>query len=112
MTSEEFDEFVEQELPKFTALTLVDPHKLRDAVEIDRQLGYSYTIGERIAGSSAVAAPFFDSLGRCRGSIVLSRPMERHSDDDMPGFIAAVTNAARSRSKLLRKVSGTSNGAR
>jgi DNA-binding IclR family transcriptional regulator len=81
-------------LEKLTDGTITDPKDLLRAVRDDRRRGYSFTIGERMRGGSAVAAPFFDSLGRCQGSMVVSRPAERHSGQDINAIAQAVVEAA------------------
>ena len=81
-------------LERLTDGTITEPKDLLRAVREDRKRGYSFTIGERMRGGSAVAAPFFDSLGRCRGSIVLSRPAERHTEQDSSQIAQAIVEAA------------------
>lgn len=81
-------------LTRLTTNTITSRKELVAAVEADRALGYSFTQGERISGATAIAAPFFDATDECVGSLVITRPTERHSADDLAALADAVKEAA------------------
>jgi DNA-binding IclR family transcriptional regulator len=84
-----------------TDTTITDRDVLRKTVDSDRERGYSFSAGERVHGGTALAAPFFDATGMCRGSIVFTRPAQRHGDDDLDAIGAVVVAAARELSERL-----------
>ena len=89
------------ELERYTDTTITSRPALRQTVERDRARGYSFSAGERVQGGTALAAPFFDATGTCRGSIVFARPAQRHSDADLDDIGAVVIAAARELSERL-----------
>jgi DNA-binding IclR family transcriptional regulator len=86
---------------RLTDTTITDRDMLRKTVDGDRQRGYAFSAGERVQGGTALAAPFFDATGTCRGSVVFTRPAQRHSDDDLDDIAAVVIAAARDLSERL-----------
>ena len=84
-----------------TDTTITSRRRLRQQVNIDRVRGYSFSAGERVKGGSALAAPFFDATGACRGSIAFTRPAQRHSDDDLDEIGEVVIAAAHDLSARL-----------
>jgi len=89
------------ELEQLTGRTVTDVERLLELVTQDRVRGWSFSHGERIEGATALAAPFFDAEGVCRGSVVFTRPAMRHTDDDLPVVAAAVMEAAAELSRRL-----------
>ena len=89
------------ELEQLTDRTITDVERLLELVTQDRVRGWSFSHGERIEGATALAAPFFDAEGVCRGSVVFTRPAMRHTDDDLPVVAAAVMEAATELSRRL-----------
>lgn len=81
-------------LTRLTAATITDRDELRRQVAADRQRGYSVSTGERVAGGSAVAAPYYAANGHCRGAIVLTCPAERFDASRVPGIAHAVAAAS------------------
>ncbi|HSK97309.1 MAG TPA: IclR family transcriptional regulator [Euzebyales bacterium] len=86
---------------RFTATTITDREVLRRTVDRDRQRGYAFSAGERVQGGTALAAPYFDATGTCRGAVVFTRPAQRHSDDDLDDIGKMVIAAARDLSERL-----------
>lgn len=62
------------ELVRLTDHTMTDVEDLRRQLETDRRRGYSVSIGERIVGGAAVAAPYYVGNGTCCGAIVFTCP--------------------------------------
>jgi IclR family acetate operon transcriptional repressor len=81
-------------LEQLTSATITDPERLIEDAARHREMGYVYTSGERTAGVTAYAVPFFDALGRCRGAVVLSQPADRHTDQTHIAIVAAMIKAA------------------
>ena len=94
----------EAELTPLTDRTVTDRARLEAIVAQDRERGFSFSAGERVPGGTAIAAPFFDAAGVCRGSVVFTRPAERHDHDDMAQIAAATVKAARELSARLGHV--------
>ena len=84
-----------------TDTTITSRRRLREQVDSDRERGYSFSAGERVRGGSALASPFFDATGTCRGAVVFTRPAQRHSDDDLDDIATTVMAAARELSARL-----------
>jgi DNA-binding IclR family transcriptional regulator len=66
------DELLAGKLQRFTPKTVVDPNKLRGILDEIRRRGISIVHGENQRQLSAVAAPIFDSVGRCIGALAMS----------------------------------------
>ena len=71
-------------LEKLTDNTVCDVDELLAMRGRDVKAGYSISLGERVEGGAAVAAPFFDRAGSCQGSIVLTAPISRFAHVDQP----------------------------
>lgn len=76
---------------------LTDAHK-REAVRADLEkiveCGYSLTIGQRITGAIAIAAPIFGHDGDVAASLCLFGPEARLTEDVRTRYISLVVNAA------------------
>lgn len=102
MTEEQFEEAIAAlELLAVTDKTVTDADELRRLAATDRKRGYSVSRGERVVGGSAIAAPYFDSYGRCLGSITLTAPVERLPRKHEPEVAQAVRAAAEALSARL-----------
>ena len=88
-------------LERLTDKTVTEPDVLLRMAEEDRGRGWSVSIGERLVGGSAIAAPYFDADGSCRGALVLAIPSERLDHERIPELGAAVAAAARELSARL-----------
>ena len=80
-------------LTQITGYTITDPDRLAEEAAKHREMGYVYTAGERTAGGTAYAVPFFDALGRCGGAVVLSQPADRHTEEAHPAIVEALIQA-------------------
>lgn len=102
MDADELDETLASLQPvAITDTTITSRRRLRQQVNSDRVRGYSFSAGERVKGGTALAAPFFDATGACRGSVVFTRPAQRHTDDDLDEIGAVVMAGARELSVRL-----------
>lgn len=88
-------------LPRLTANTITDVEALVDLAAADRRRGFTVSREERVPHGGAVAAPFFDHMGRCQGSVVFTAPLNRLLDDQIEEVGKAVAGAARSLSERL-----------
>ncbi len=83
---------------------LADAHK-REAVRADLEKiverGYCVTVGQRITGAIAIAAPIFDHTGNVAASLCLFGPEARLSEDMRARYISLVVNAAAKVSTLM-----------
>lgn len=102
LSPDEFEQVVRRtELVALTQQTIVDVDELRHQVEEDRGRGYSMSMGERVIGGCAIAAPFFRPGGTCRGSIVYTCPAQRFDVRSAPEIADAVKQAGRDLSARL-----------
>lgn len=88
-------------LPAITASSITDVDVVLAMAATDRKRGYTVSKEERVLGGAAVAAPFFDHLGRCQGSVVFTAPLSRLDDSQVAEVGAAVSEAARALSERL-----------
>jgi DNA-binding IclR family transcriptional regulator len=78
-----------------TAITIVDPARLRASLEEVRRQGVAQSEGEREPGASAVAAPVFDLDGRVTGAISVCGPISRmgvHVRGDLVPLVRAAAD--------------------
>lgn len=102
MAVDEFEDFLaRRELAPVTASTITDPDELGRQVREDRDRGYTISMGERVMGGSAVAAPYFGMSGDCRGSIVFTCPAERFNIRRAPEIADTVRRASAQLSRRL-----------
>ena len=96
------------DLHRLTENTVCDIDALLEMRRVDVDAGYSISREERVEGGVAVAAPFFDGTGQCRGSVVLTAPLSRivHLDDNKVG-VAVSDAAAMLSSRLGARLPGT-----
>lgn len=66
-------------LQPLTPATVVDPARLRDDLALVRVQGYAMSLGERVAGVHAIAAPLRSSSGQVVAAIGISGPASRLS---------------------------------
>jgi DNA-binding IclR family transcriptional regulator len=66
------DELLSGKFQRFTPKTIVDANKIRGILEDIRRRGIAVVHGENQRQLSAVAAPIFDSTGRCIGALAMS----------------------------------------
>jgi DNA-binding IclR family transcriptional regulator len=88
-------------LERITENTVVDPDQLLTLAAEDRIRGWSVSIGERLVGGSAIAAPYLAADGSCRGALVLAIPSDRLDRERIPLLGEAVARAARELSARL-----------
>jgi IclR family KDG regulon transcriptional repressor len=95
MRPEERDKIIE-----ITRLKAVNPHKIIDkraflqSLETVRYTGYATSIGEVTLGSSAIAAPIFDSTGQVTAVVSLRGPEVRMTQERMTQMAPLVVEAA------------------
>ena len=81
-------------LSALTASTIVDSTRLREELAQVRALGYAISLGERVAGVHALAAPLRNSNGQVVASIGISAPASRMSVDRLGERAPALVQAA------------------
>ncbi len=80
-------------LEQLTVNTTTDPKILNQELEQIRECGYSISQGERVEGVSCVAAPIFDMTGKIIGSITISGPSTRFSEEKMEEYAELLKQA-------------------
>lgn len=97
--------FGEVEMPAsleaFTPRTITDPETLRRHLEEVRRLGYAVDDEEFDPGVRCIAAPVFDFRGRAVGSIGISGPSSRVSQERLPGLAAIVLEIGKALSERM-----------
>lgn len=88
-------------LPRLTPTTVIDLDELVAMAAEDRRRGYTVSMEERVSGGASIAAPFFDHLGRCQGSVVFTTPLGRLDESGIDEIGRAVADAASSLSDRL-----------
>jgi IclR family transcriptional regulator, acetate operon repressor len=77
-------EILEQELPRTTAHTVVDPRALRAQLQAIREQGYGCSFEELEVGLNAVAAPVRGADGLILATVCVSGPSHRLNRERMP----------------------------
>jgi DNA-binding IclR family transcriptional regulator len=97
------EEQVAAGLPRFTAATITDAARLRDALEEIRQRGWAADVEELVEGEVSLAAPINDRRGATVGAIGISGPIERLCENGEPRteLVSFVREAARAVSRDL-----------
>jgi IclR family acetate operon transcriptional repressor len=95
------------DLRPYTEQTITDAEELRRQIQEDHRRGYSISMGERVVTGCAIAAPFYNGDGSCRGAIVFTCPRERFDVRRAPEIADAVVAASARLSARL----GFANGA-
>jgi len=84
------------EFKQFTEHTITDTEKLRKELETIRQRGYAFNREESFSGLSAVAMPIRDEKDEVLGSISISGPTHKFSDDwledELPDLLRGSVN--------------------
>lgn len=84
-----------ERLERFTPLTTVDSQKIQAELPEIRKRGYAINMGETELEVAAVAAPIFDHEQAVRGVIAVVGPVQRFSDERLPGIVDQLMNATR-----------------
>ena len=84
-----------ERLERFTPLTTVDSQKIQAELPEIRKRGYAINMGETELEVAAVAAPIFDHEQVVRGVIAVVGPVQRFSDERLPGIVDQLMNATR-----------------
>lgn len=104
------DDILAGKLQRFTPKTVVDPVKLRGILEEIRRRGVSIVHGENQPQLSAVAAPIFDSVGRCIGALAMSGvTQERFEGKALEKIINLAKSEAEKVNGLMRNNGGRVN---
>jgi IclR family KDG regulon transcriptional repressor len=90
------DEFIESViktgLVKYTNTTMTDPDQLRAELKNIKEEGWAQSQGEYTADVIAVAVPLFDR-GEIIGSVTVSGPTYRMSDEKIQGYLPLLKTA-------------------
>lgn len=88
-------------LPAMSEATITDIDELMAQVRQDRGRGYAMSMGERVSGGSAIAAPYFGADGTCLGSLVFTQPSERFKVRLVPQIAERIAAASDRLSRRL-----------
>ncbi|HEY4269642.1 MAG TPA: IclR family transcriptional regulator [Galbitalea sp.] len=81
-------------LPAITSRTITDIDALLARTATDRAQGFALSRGERVLAGGAIAAPYYDAIGRCIGSLVFTSPEQRYDPAQAPEIAEAVMKAS------------------
>lgn len=94
LPKDEQDSVIAAGLDPLTSETVIDPERLREALETVRSTGIARSYGERQVGAASVACPVFDLDGQVVAAISVCGPRVRLSDETMREFGALVRSAS------------------
>ena len=95
LPEERVEEIIERRgLERMTPRSIGSREELSDALGDVRERGYAIDDGERLEGLRCIAAPVKASTGEVLGSISVSAPASRVSDDDLHGELAELVLSA------------------
>jgi IclR family transcriptional regulator, acetate operon repressor len=77
LPKEELDDFLSRPLPGRTAMSVTDPVKLREELNVVKSQGYASALGSNGNGVGAVGAAICDASGRPFAAISASGPLSR-----------------------------------
>ncbi len=98
----EVDEYLANNLKRFTDQTVVDPGAIKARLDVIRDIGYAWTKGEFHAGINSVAAPLFDRDAVLVGALHSHGPSYRFpADGDEEPVAAALAHEASGLSRQL-----------
>lgn len=103
------DEYLRRPMARATELTITDPACLRQALEEIRRLGVCITRGDLEHGACSIAAPIRDHNGEVVAAISAAGPETRFGEENVPGIVTAVRQAAAEISRLLGYVEKGAN---
>lgn len=87
LSEEERTAVLPNPLPRYTSHTITTREKLEQSLTQVCQQGYAIVHEEYEEGFSSIAAPLFSHQGNVMGTIAISGPTYRISDDAMNGFV-------------------------
>jgi DNA-binding IclR family transcriptional regulator len=94
-------------LAELTARTHTDPARLADELAQIRRQGWAQALGELEEGLHGIAAPVFDSSGRCQAALSVSGPAYRITTDKIPLIARACVDSAE---QIGSQLAGSTNG--
>ncbi|KAE9629278.1 helix-turn-helix domain-containing protein [Parasedimentitalea maritima] len=95
------EEFLQNQLKRFTANTLTSKKEMRQDIEETRQRGYALSKEETYEGTVGIAAPIFGPLGTAIGSLAVALPVHRATPEALTTIAQQVLSEARSVSETL-----------
>lgn len=101
MDDDFINNYLKQNLSKYTENTITDPDRLFKEIEVIRKHGYALSCREYLEHASGVAAPVRDFTGTVRASVGIIGLYARFSEERMPKLIESVKQAAGRLSKKL-----------
>jgi DNA-binding IclR family transcriptional regulator len=81
-------------LQPLTAATIIDPARVREDLALVRSAGYATSLGERVAGVHAIAAPLRGSSGDVAAAIGISGPGSRLTGERLAERAPLLVHAA------------------
>jgi IclR family acetate operon transcriptional repressor len=94
LPDQELDEYLGQPLVRRTAMSVVDPAKLREELEVVKELGYASALGSNRIGVGAVGAAISDPQGRPFAAISASGPLSRMTPERTVSIGPMIRDAA------------------
>lgn len=97
----EVEEILAEGYERYTDTSFTDDATYRRQLAVDREQGYSVSIGRWVRNGAGVAAPFFDARGDCAGALTLSCPADRLEPATIPSIGRSMHDAAIELSRRL-----------
>jgi DNA-binding IclR family transcriptional regulator len=95
LDQEEQDKVCEGSFAQFTPTTITNPEELRMRLAIIREQGYVITQGEFYPGSIGIAAPVFGKDNCVIGSVSVSAPIQRITEEQRERIRKEVIHTAK-----------------
>lgn len=91
---DEWDDHLDDPLPRFTANTIIDLDTLHARVATVKAQGYMLSDGEIDVGARALAVPVIDHRGDVVAALSIEAPASRMGDGIIPGYVALLRHEA------------------
>ena len=101
LPKKEQEKVIAKGLEKITPATIIDPVKLKKALEQVRRNGFCYSDQELNPGGRCVAAPIFDSSGKVVGGLGIAVPVYRFPESQVKEVQEAILKCTRTISSKL-----------
>jgi DNA-binding IclR family transcriptional regulator len=103
LPEETVEQIIRQGLKKYTATTLTDPELLRKDLAEIRAKGWGRSEGEYTPDVIAIAVPLFSHAGNVMGSLAVSGPIYRMSEEKIERSLKLLQQAKREIDEIVGK---------
>jgi len=98
---EQIEQIINSDISRYTSSTITEKQYFLAELNKIQEVGYAVSVGERVLGSSAVAAPIFSKDGDIIGSIGIKGPSGRFTEKELHKWGPQLCQAAKKISKQV-----------